>query len=372
MKKQNTIVIIIFAFLLVGTLPLSSALFPSSHTYVIQEACKLQIDSELSRMCCNEIEACVVGNILADVSIIFYLERGMKKYQISHSDLFCRTAIAEARNPTERALASGMCLHHTGSDRIAHNILIPYTIRKTAIPNYIIHPFAEQKVDNYVKRNFPQSEVFLQNSMKNADEYVDFLVRVLQPNPEYSDVNVKRLTEAFIHQVRSSDSGYDVSFTTLKAVPFYFYAVLFFILVFSLVGMFFLITRTNLNFWTVTSFLFLFLISILIISAIIMTLTGTLWKYFTMIASPISYIVPTPNSELIIQKSIDESINLMRYGIDYVKTLPPEMQDPTGIGQIRQAEADSQITRWIYILVLFGINCLWGYMVYRSRKKIKK
>jgi len=371
MKNKNIFLIGIIISLLVLT-PLTSALFPSSHSHVISETCNKQINSELSRMCCNDIEACVAGNTLADVSVIFYIEKSFKRYSLTHSDTFCREAIALSRNPTEEALAAGMCLHHTGSDRVAHNILVPYSIRKTALPNIIIHPFAEQKVDNYVLRNYPESQVLLQNAMKNANEYVPFLVRILQPNPEYSDINVARLSEAFIHQVRDSDSGYDVSFQTLKAVPFYFYVALSFVLLFSLIGIWFLIKKTKRNFWTITIFLFLSLISIIIISAVIMTLTGTLWKNFNMIASPISVFVPTPDSEMIIQKSIDESENLMRYGIDYVKTLPPEMQDPTGIGQIRQAEADSKVTRWIYIGIILGIEGVFVFFVNKSRKKRKK
>ncbi len=376
MKSKNIFIFfmsLIMSLMLVTTLfsiPLSSAYFPETHTHFIKTACEKNIDSELWRMCCNEVEACVSGNVLVDISVIWYLERGLKKYSASHSFILCREGIAMARTPVEEAVASGICLHHI-QDTMSHNELVPYSIERTGISNPIIHPFIEQKFDDYIHTIDPSSRDLLEKSLVNAENHIDFIQRVLQPNPEYSDVNVKKISEAFIQQVRNSNSGYDVSFNTIKAIPLTIYLPLALIFIISLIGIWFLIAKTRWNFFTISALIFLSFIVLILISALVMTYTGTLWRFFTAISSPLSKVIPTPDFSILLKDTQAHTNNLMKFGIDYFKTLPLEMQDATGINTLKEAELKSSLFRWIYGTIAVVNLAIWSFFIFKSRKKKK-
>jgi len=364
MKK---IILIMGLMVLLIMTPLTSAYFPVTHTYLISETCKQQYNTELSRMCCNDEKACIAGNLLADISVIYYLERGLKKYTVTHSDIFCRDAIAQSRNPTEEALAAGICLHQI-SDIYSHNVFVPYAIEHTSLPNIIVHPFVEQKIDNYINKISPQSRALLDSSLENSQQYAEFIQRVLQPNKEYSDINVRNLITSFLQQVKNSNTGYDVSFSTLKMVPISLYIYIFLILVISISGILLIMYKTKMNFSTITSLIILSLIALIIISAILMTLTGVVWRYFTVIASPISNFVPTSNIEIGIKNTEGYIKNLFIYGIDYFNTLPEEMRDATGIKTIRYSEQESKTLRWIILTIIGIISALLIYFDIKSKK----
>jgi len=327
MKK--TTILTIFFILLIIPMPVN-ALFPNSHAYIIHKICEKGYDSDLARMCCRDVDLCTTGTILTDISVIYYLEKGLKKYTVTHSSIFCHDVLAQARTPEEETVASGMCLHHP-VDIIAHNKLVTYSIRHTALPNYLIHPFAEQKVDNYVLKLDPNSKKYVQDSMELALEYVPFIQRVLQPNTEYGDVDVRQLTIGFIEQLRVSKSGYDVSFNTVKAIPKIIYIIIILFMLLCFTGVFFLVRKRKRTIINIITASVLLLIGLLFIMAIIGTFTGSLWTMFTAVAKPVSIFVPTPSPNMIIQDSEDLTSDTLKYGIGFLDTLPPDMRDVTGI-----------------------------------------
>ncbi len=96
MKNTYKLFSLMLILLVVSMLPLGSALFPKSHAYLIAKQCQSSssYSSELAKMCCADVNACIAGNTLADISVIYYLEKGLKKYSVTHSDLFCTNAIS--------------------------------------------------------------------------------------------------------------------------------------------------------------------------------------------------------------------------------------------------------------------------------------
>jgi hypothetical protein len=347
----------------------ASGFFPLTHSHEIHEACKKEYTTDLAKMCCDDEKACIMGNTLADISVIYYLEKGLKKYTVTHSDYFCFLAIDEARTTTEKAIAAGICLHATGSDRIAHNKLVPYAIEHTGLPNVIIHPFAEQKMEDYIISIDPEIKQIFVDATKDAKEkYTDFFQRVLQPNPDYGDVNVKNLVDGFILQVKNSQSGYDVSFETIKAVPKTIYIFLFFAFAVSSAGIVFIIWKCRKNFGTIFSLILFSFIVFIILLAIIATITGTLWQIFLKIASPIGYFVPTPELAGVLKQADVHTNNLFYYGRDYVKTLPDDLKSITGYGTKEKpgpiiiAEQNTKALRWgimIIGLILLALLIWW-------------
>ncbi len=357
--------------LVIGTtIPMVNAYFPKTHSYIIHETCEKRLDTDLAKMCCNEEDACIAGNILADISVIYYLERGLKKYTITHSSILCKEAIAKSRTPTEEAVAAGMCLHMI-QDVVSHNKMVPYSIRKTGLPNNFIHPFSEQKLDNYVESIDPNAGIYVQNAMEGAMEYVPFIQRILQPNPEYGDVNVETLTKGFIEQVKTSKTGYDVSFNTVKAIPKLLFVILGLIVIGFITGLYYILTRTELRFINIISAVIMLVLLLIVIISMIGAFTGSFWVMFTAMAKPISILTPIPDPGLILQDTLDETKNMMIFGATYLDSLPPEMRDVTGLntGQIKAAEMETRGKRiFIYAVILLII----GFMIYlnfRTRKK---
>src|SRR3990167_3592418 len=134
--------------------PLASAFFPKSHYAVLEKSLKTPQDTQLYQACNNNKSLCMAGDMLTDWTVFFYYTKFIN-YKISHNPSFCTSLIDEANNEEELACAIGSRAH-SGADLTSHTVMVPGAIVSTLIPNTIIHPFAEQKLDLWVEEQNPE------------------------------------------------------------------------------------------------------------------------------------------------------------------------------------------------------------------------
>ncbi len=131
-------------------LPSVMAFFPLTHKHQQNELLNTyQGNSEFYQKCMRHPDACYVGNVLTDLSVAWYYINQGENYVITHSPSFARAMLRNAVGEVEEACAVGSGLHAT-QDYESHNLMVPDTIKKTGLPNSVIHVFAEQHVDNIV------------------------------------------------------------------------------------------------------------------------------------------------------------------------------------------------------------------------------
>jgi len=97
----------------------------------------------------NNLDACFVGVEYADSGIFEYYTN-FKAYAGLHNYNMVDELLKLAKNDRDRAFAYCWKLH-LAADSVSHNFFVPAEIRKTKLPNYIIHPIKELKIEgNYL------------------------------------------------------------------------------------------------------------------------------------------------------------------------------------------------------------------------------
>ncbi|GAI35011.1 unnamed protein product, partial [marine sediment metagenome] len=96
----------------------------------------------------------MAGSEIPDITVVYYFEHGGEKYRATHNWNFQQEVMDQAYTDNEKAFAYGIA-QHLVSDAIAHQIVVPQTIKDTNIPNWLIHPLVEQKYDSELKAKYP-------------------------------------------------------------------------------------------------------------------------------------------------------------------------------------------------------------------------
>lgn len=135
--------------LMLGTIILFSCYYPviapgpNLHLFTINQA--LADPSVNDTLIANIIEtnydACLAGIEYADVGI-FYYYLDFKEYAGLHNYNVVDEMLRVARNDRDISFAYCYKLHLAG-DAVSHNFYVPAVIKKTKLPNYIIHAPAE-------------------------------------------------------------------------------------------------------------------------------------------------------------------------------------------------------------------------------------
>lgn len=128
---------------------------PYTHDYINEQVLS---DSRLSgssiaQLINNNRQCYNSGFVATDISVIYYYTEG-EKYEATHSWRFQKAMMTSASNDCERAFAYGIAAHLI-QDSVAHNTFIPDKIRETMIPNAIIHPIEEAKIEAWIIKNEP-------------------------------------------------------------------------------------------------------------------------------------------------------------------------------------------------------------------------
>jgi len=92
-------------------------------------------------------DAFFCGLLFPDIAVLYYYTK-FEEYQATHSWLFYKRLLEEAKNDEERVFAYGVACHLI-QDCVAHNYYVPKKIRETKGSNYYTHPLVEAAVEKY-------------------------------------------------------------------------------------------------------------------------------------------------------------------------------------------------------------------------------
>jgi hypothetical protein len=90
-------------------------------------------------------DACLAGIEAPDVGVIYYYTN-FKAYQSLHDWNYQQKLLELASNDAEETFAICYGIHLV-QDTVSHNFFVPDRIRSTKIPNALIHPVVELKID---------------------------------------------------------------------------------------------------------------------------------------------------------------------------------------------------------------------------------
>lgn len=122
-----------------------SAWGPNTHLYIFEEGLARENTTLIAQIIQNNYGDCLSGLIYPDSGIFEYYTN-FKAYKGLHDynavDEMLRIA------PSDGFRAFTYCYKsHLAPDGISHNLFIPDAIRSTKLPNYVIHPIQELKIE---------------------------------------------------------------------------------------------------------------------------------------------------------------------------------------------------------------------------------
>jgi len=140
---------------------------PNYHLWDLDKSLEEEPDALIAQTILDNYDACLCGLEYADVGIFEYYTN-FKEYAGLHNYNVPTELLRLAKNDRDRAFAYCWKIH-LATDGISHNYFVPAEIRRTKLPNYIIHPIKELKIEgNYLD---PRS-----NHMMEIHEEFDDLV----------------------------------------------------------------------------------------------------------------------------------------------------------------------------------------------------
>lgn len=359
----------IFLFMILGVflISLTSAYFPDTHYYENKMTIAEPISSEFYQSCANNPDHCYSGNILSDVSVIFYYT-SFQKYAVTHSPAFCEQMLDQANGPIENACAVGACLHQT-QDLHSHNEMVPHSIRVSLLPNSFIHPPAEQHLDSIVNKENPGIHLERLQATDVFEDCVPLFKKVMSENDEYRGENLDAIFDKFVVELEGSETGYNPSFDNIKALPgLVVFGYVSFMLLFTTLT--FLIIFKRLRYkdrrtwvnWV--TFVLVGFISAILIFLFIANLFGQAFNAYTFLIRPISNLVPIGGHGT--EVGIQEGRRFLAEGFSVI-------QGTDASGGIALREADKSIVVFQYILytVIFGLFALLIWANFRPQRNKK-
>jgi len=373
MKYQRFLSIFLLFLLLISSV---SAFMPTTHKLITKNSLSNAQESEVYRSANKYPELTYTGNILTDISVIWYWTEGTK-YAVTHEPNFCRALLSNAKNEQEIACAVGGCIHQA-QDIVSHNNLVPFSITHTGLSNFIIHVFAEQKVDNWVVDSYPGIKAEALNELSDFETCVPLFKRSLLGNEEYSDISAEKmddLFEKFIYEIQTSQTGYDTAFkdksvaVNFKAIPFSVIAgfslimLFFFVITLLMILKIFKKQATARHYIGLAFFLAIFL---LLAYVFISNAQGSAFKAVITIATPISNFVPIgASAQSYVNQAVTNTNELLNQGEIWL-----ENSEASGFTSLDTA--DRRIIWFDYILLTVIVVLLGLYTWYLIRKnKVK-
>lgn len=115
------------------------------HLNLTQVAINQSEETLIKGLIVENWDACLIGLEYVDVGI-FYYYTNFKAYKGLHNYNVVEEMLRIAKNDRERTFAYCWKLH-LAEDAVSHNYNVPAAIRSTKLPNYIIHPIQELKIE---------------------------------------------------------------------------------------------------------------------------------------------------------------------------------------------------------------------------------
>ena len=354
--KKNLLLILLTFFLISNV----SAFFPITHSAIGQDLFNMSLDSNNYKSCKNNMNACMVGNILTDASVTFYYSN-RDKYIYTHSPSFGISLLKNANSEVEIACAEGAMLHQS-QDLISHKQMVPYCIKHTWLPNVIIHPFCEQKLDSILLRENPSLKSENMLALNDFQDCVPLFKRVLQGSEEYKDVDLDAIFAKFIAEVQGSKTGYDVSFNNVTALPFFIIALWAIITLFLLTFTILIIFKKNKNLLNWITLIIVGIILAFFIYLFIANLTGNAFNTLLLVIKPVSNLVPIGNAHGYVDSAIYNSKQFFLQGESFLYNT-----DASGFTELNRADASIRIPEYIILTIL--IISLVALIYFNLRRK---
>ena len=349
----------------------------NTHKLIHQTALETPIDSELYNACMKYPSLCYSGNVLTDVSVIWYWTEGYK-YAVTHSPNFCRNLIESATNDKEYACAVGGCMHQP-ADIESHNKMVEYAIEHSLLTNAVIHVFAEQKVDNWVEDNYPTIKATALNQMADYEQCMPLFKRVMLGYEEYADMteeDVNNKFDKFIVEIQTSQTGYDTAFKSkgfsvnIKSLPFSIIAIYVILMLFwalILILCFIKLIKGDRRIRVWVGIILFGLLTAIFIYVFVMNAQGAGFKAVVAIAKPVSFFVPLGNSpEYYVDNAIDNSKAFLQNGQSW-------LTGTDASGFVNLETSDRKIMLWDYFIlfILTGALVLFIYMLFKKNPNQK-
>jgi hypothetical protein len=118
---------------------------PNFHVTSVVKAINESDNTLIKQLIEDNFDACLVGFEYPDVGIFEYYTN-FKEYAGLHNYNVPDEMLRIAKNDRERAFAYCYKLH-LAADSVSHNFFVPVAIKRTKIPNYLLHPVQELKIE---------------------------------------------------------------------------------------------------------------------------------------------------------------------------------------------------------------------------------
>lgn len=364
--------LLIFFIVTLLLFPLVSSFMPPTHKYLNNKLLEsVDSDSALYQKCISDPELCYAGNVLTDLSVVYYYTEDLK-YVATHQPIWCQSLLQQAQNPAEDACAVGGCLHQT-QDMVSHNKMVPYAIKHSGLVNEVIHTFAEQHMDNLVQDKYPgiKEEAL---DLERFDECRPLFKRVLEGNALYQDEiesgKFDAVVDKFLDEVSGSVTSYDISFRkkggvfdNLRVIPtsillIYIGSMLLFILLFGLI-----LFKKGKSTFNYISLIFLLFVVVILVWLFIANIRGVAFVTFVKFITPISNIVPIGDADAYLQESIDNGEKFFDQGEGFLINT-----DASGFPELRSANKSIKLFDYGVLAVIGLLLFLFIYYNLRRRR----
>lgn len=127
------------------TIPSVLAFGPNTHFNITMTALEQSNNSLIKNIIEDNFDSCLSGLEYPDVGIFEYFTN-FKNYAALHNYNVVDEMLRLAKNDKDRAFAYCYKIH-LSEDAVSHNYYVPVAIKKSKIPNYLIHPIEELKIE---------------------------------------------------------------------------------------------------------------------------------------------------------------------------------------------------------------------------------
>lgn len=368
MIKKKVSVIFLLAFLILSSISFVMADMPEVHYNRGHQSIIEAPNSPVGQIVKNhedDFQACM---LLTDISVFYYFSEGFtaigKEYKATHSINFAIRCLELAKTDAQVACCYGIASHLV-DDTFSHNDVVPAVIRRTKLPNGIVHALTEEKIKDELVADHPELVTAVRQSLVNkAQEHKTFLLGVLQGQQGLGNINLNSMYDAFVAEV-SGNSKFSVGFRAFTAVPISIHVVLILFFILGLVVMAYLIRKKDKGIFNKISMVLMLLLVGLVILFYILFFTGNVWKFFEWASLPFSSLMPTYGLESVQVTEQKAMTDFFNNGVNYLYTI----RDPAGSASLASADASTAGFRLVIDIILIALVALFVWLNIRKKKK---
>lgn len=347
-NKKSILWIMYFIFFFLLVVRVVNAWGPYTHGYV--NKLLIEDDSYQGRIASiirNNKEYYDACFIATDI-VVWYYYTHFSKYEATHSWSFQEEFMKLASNDKELACGYGIAAHLI-QDSISHNHFVPNKIRSHSVPNLPLHPIVEAGIEAHVLKNHPEVFERYRKALEVLLNDKQLLQKFDYAISKRGVVNTEELIRT-LNDVMGNPNGFYSKYFMLPDIYYSFakgniYVSIFFMLV-SVLILYFKILKEKKYYYLVILGFALFL------------------SYFFFIGG-LSALTNYQDAE----RYLKDSKELTKYILSESGWGSRYKYDPTGYGEIQQADKDIMLS---YTLTIAIVIVLLISFIYFTRKRKRK